>query len=686
VKKIVIAALAAGLCSNAMAEELPIKRVVLSTAGLAQFTHSGEAGPGATIDLSVRLDQVDDLLKSLTIFDEQGAIGTVSLPGKSPLTELFRDLPFGPDALNSLPALLNALVGSEVEIEGKVGAKGRLLRVQEERVQLPDDGGQVTRHRITLMTGTGLVQAMLEELSAVRFTDPTAQSQIDRALAGLAQNRTKDRRTLAIRLLGKSARQVGFSYVVAAPVWKTAYRVVLPQKDGDKARFQGWGVVENLTGSDWKDIELSLISGNPVALKQPLYTAFYAERPEIPVTVAQRVVPRKDDADEAKPAPMEAAGSAERRMRQMAKPSAEPRGLAKGGGVGFAASAQDAVAMDGDGRMELGSAAAAAEAEEAATQIAYRFPEKITLANGSTVMVPFVDREISASRTWLYQPETNARHPLAAIRLKNDTETALPAGIITAFDRTGDGKANFVGDAQLPLTAKGASKFVTFALDPKTDVRRIDMGVKQVRLGKSVDGQLTLTTKSTRAIDFEITPPAEEDREVVIDEARADGWQPAGDTANIEQTAARLRYKVMAPKAQTTKASLKLERTDMETIRLSSLDTDAIYTTLQGLENTSPALKAAIAKLGAAVAAINKAEQRRSELETEKNGISEDQERIRKNLATVGQNSDLGRRYLGTLRTQEDRLDAIRDENKKLEAEIKTQRDEAIKIANALVL
>jgi hypothetical protein len=354
--------------------------------------------------------------------------------------------------------------------------------------------------------------------------------------------------------------------------------------------------------------------------------------------------------------------------------------------VGFAASAQDAVAMDGDGRMELGSAAAAAEAEEAATQIAYRFPEKITLANGSTVMVPFVDREISAARTWLYQPETNARHPLAAIRLKNDTETALPAGIITAFDRTGDGKANFVGDAQLPLTAKGASKFVTFALDPKTDVRRIDMGVKQVRLGKSVDGQLTLTTKSTRAIDFEITPPAEEDREVVIDEARADGWQPAGDTANIEQTAARLRYKVMAPKAQTTKASLKLERTDMETIRLSSLDTDAIYTTLQGLENTSPALKAAIAKLGAAVAAINKAEQRRSELETEKNGISEDQERIRKNLATVGQNSDLGRRYLGTLRTQEDRLDAIRDENKKLEAEIKTQRDEAIKIANALVL
>ena len=32
----------------------------------------------------MRLDQVDDILKSLTIFDKEGAIGTVSLPGKTP--------------------------------------------------------------------------------------------------------------------------------------------------------------------------------------------------------------------------------------------------------------------------------------------------------------------------------------------------------------------------------------------------------------------------------------------------------------------------------------------------------------------------------------------------------------------------------------------------------------------------
>lgn len=679
-KKIMIAAIAASLSSNAMAEDLPLKRVVLSTAGLAQFTHAGEVTPGVSVELSVRLDQVDDMLKSLTIFDEESAIGAVSLPGRAPLAELFRDLPFGPDALNSLPALLNTLTGSEVEIDGSVSAKGRLLRIVEETVQLPENGGQTTRHRMTLMTGNGLVQAVLEELASVRFTDPATQAQIDKALAGVAQNRAKERRTLSINLLGETSRQAGFSYVVAAPVWKTAYRLVLPKDDESKARLQGWAVVENLTGNDWTDVELSLVSGNPVALKQPLYTAFYTDRSEIPVTAAQRIVPRRDEADEAQPAPSAA-------PRIMAEGRRQRALAAKSGLMNLYAG--DAVAQEEAGAsmpQDLAGAAVAAEAEEAATQISYQFPEKITLTNGSTMMVPFIDREISAARIWLYQPETNARHPLASVKLENDTETALSAGIITAFDRTAAGQTNFVGDAQLPLIGKGSSKFATFALDAKTDIRRTDQGRKQTRLGKAVDGVLTLTTKSVQTIGYEITPPTEEDREIIIDEARRDGWQPVSDGDKIELTAARLRYRVSAPKGETTKVALKLENTDKQTIRLVTLDANRIYATLRGLENTSRALQTALSELGAIVAAINEADRQRNNLEAETSKIAEDQERIRKNLQAVGQSSDLGRRYLDTLRTQEERLASIREEMEQLNADIDGKRKEAVEIAKSLTL
>ena len=296
-KRIITVAALASLPLVAEANELPLKRVVLSTSGLAQFTHGGEAAAGSVIELPVRLDQVDDVLKSLTIFDAAGSIGAVSLPGKTPLAELFRDLPFDQAALASQPDLLNALVGAEVEIEGSVSATGRVFRVEEEKVQLPNNGGETTRHRLTLVTQKGFVQAILEELTALRFTDAATRAQIDRALSGIATNRAKDQRKLSITLAGEGKRPAGFSYVVAAPVWKTSYRVVLP-KEGGKARLQGWGILENLTGGDWKDVDLTLVSGNPVALKQALYSAVFVDRPEIPVSSALRIVPRKDEAEE----------------------------------------------------------------------------------------------------------------------------------------------------------------------------------------------------------------------------------------------------------------------------------------------------------------------------------------------------------------------------------------------------
>jgi hypothetical protein len=126
-------ALTAGALAAAAAE-LPLKRVVLSTAGLAQFTHAGPVAGAGTLDLPVRLDQVDDILKSLTVFDTLGSVGTVSLPGREPLDQLFRDLPFGRDALGSPAELLGALIGSEVEIKGPVDARGRILSVDDETV------------------------------------------------------------------------------------------------------------------------------------------------------------------------------------------------------------------------------------------------------------------------------------------------------------------------------------------------------------------------------------------------------------------------------------------------------------------------------------------------------------------------------------------------------------------------
>ncbi len=669
----------------AAAAELPLRRVVLSSIGLAQFTHSGPAAGGTSVDLSVRLDQVDDLLKSLTVFDRSGGIGAVSLPGKAPLEELFRDLPFGPDALGSPSALLNALVGSEVEIAGQVSAKGRVFRVEPFEVRLPGDGGTLTRHRLSLMTNAGLVQAVLEEVTTLQFTDPLAKAQIDRALQGLSENRAKERRKLSLGILGEGERNIALSYVVGAPVWKTSYRLVLP-KDGGKARLQGWAVVENLTGGDWTDVELTLVSGNPVALRQALYTAFFSDRIEVPVTAGQRVLPKQDDSDSAAMLASAADSQAKRASRSMAGAPPLQEAQRYRSGRGFEPPVPVAAAPAPPPPPEtLGSAAIAAEAEEASTQLLYRFPTRVSLATGHTMMVPFLDREVAASRTWLYQPDTHARRPLAAVRLRNDGDATLPAGIVTTFEG-GDGGTNFVGDAQLPLLPRGTFKFVTLAIDTKTDIRREDKGVQRTILGKSINGELTVTTRSRQTIAYEVTTPAEEDREVIVEEPRPAGWSPSADQQTIEETPTRFRFKIDAPKGATTKAQLVLERTDRRLVRLTTLAPEQILTTIQGLENESPALKAAVARLGETIGEINRARAQRAELEAERKKIAEDQERIRRNLASVGASSDLGRRYLDTLKSQEERLGVIGRSEQLLEAEITARRNVAEEIARGLSL
>jgi hypothetical protein len=334
----------------------------------------------------------------------------------------------------------------------------------------------------------------------------------------------------------------------------------------------------------------------------------------------------------------------------------------------------------------FGGAANAAEAEEASTQLLYRFPAKISLETGHTMMVPFVDREVAATRTYLYQPETAPRHPLAAVRLRNDGDAGLPAGIVTAYDGSADGNTNFVGDAQLPLLSKGTFKFVTFALDAKTDIRRDDKGVAQTVLGKAVNGTLTLTTRSRRTIAYEITPPTDEDREIVIEEARQEGWAPAADSRQVEATPTRFRSTVTAPKGQTTKASLILERTDSQTLALTTLAPEDILARIRGLQNESTALKDAVGKLGAIVNDINKARAQRGQLEAERKKIAEDQDRIRRNLASVGQGSDLGRRYIDNLKVQEDRLAEIARNDSALEVDIAVKRQAAEDVARQLTL
>ena len=94
---------ALGACPMlAQAQDLALKRVMLSSGGLGYFEYEAAIDGDATLKLTVGLDQVDDVLKSLVVYDDKGGIGGLSLPGREPLKQAFKDDPYDVITFNTL--------------------------------------------------------------------------------------------------------------------------------------------------------------------------------------------------------------------------------------------------------------------------------------------------------------------------------------------------------------------------------------------------------------------------------------------------------------------------------------------------------------------------------------------------------------------------------------------------------
>src|SRR5271169_1504791 len=291
------AAVLLAVVGPANAADLSLQRIMLSSGGVGYFEYEATLDGNATLNLDVPTDQVDDILKSIVVYDDGGTSGEVTLPGREPLTQSFVDLPFDRAALDSAPALLNALQGAEVRVTGAKPMSGRLLRVVEETARGAD--GLVTpRDRVTLLTGSGIEQFILEDADSIAFVDPELQKNVAAALSRLASHRSDGRRRLTLESRGTGERKIRVGYVVGVPLWKASYRLSLSaDPQADHARLQGWAILENFSGQAWHDVSLTLLSGNPVTFRQALFESYYVKRPSVPVEVAGRVLPTLDTGD-----------------------------------------------------------------------------------------------------------------------------------------------------------------------------------------------------------------------------------------------------------------------------------------------------------------------------------------------------------------------------------------------------
>ena len=631
------------------AQALDLKRVLLSTGGVGYFEYESTVDGDAELSLPVRLDQVDDVLKSIVVFDDKGGVGSISLPGREPLSEAFRDLPFDQGALESPDALLNALRGAEVTVGGSRQVTGRILKVIQEAVQLPNGAGVTTRHRVTLVSAEGLRQFVLEDAESVKFSDATIQRQVDQALAAVARHRVQDQRTLTIATRGTGKRTLRVGYVVAAPLWKASYRLTTPDTGVQgKGQMQGWAVLENLSGRDWTNVELTLVSGNPVTFRQQLYTAYFVRRPEVPVEVLGRVLPPPDQGGlgmaDTQQAKLQQEGAV--RPRAMAAAPPMPATSAFRGPVAAAPPPAPAELI-------------AAETQEATTQVLFTAPAPVSVKAGDSLSLPLVSRDVPIERVALYQPQVNAANPLAAVRVTNDTGVGLPPGVLTLYER-GKAGATYVGDARLSPLPAGENRLLSFAVDQKLQVERDVKGREAIAQVKISRGILTLSMRDEQTTTYRIKAPASEDRTLILEQPRMPDWElVTPKPSEVELTRGQYRIKQALAKGGVTTLEVTIQRPRQTVVQLASLNRETLLTYAR-TGGISDQAKQALERLAGLQGTVDTLDRQIKDATAERDNFAKDQERLRQNIKSVPAGSDMAKRYLDSLRTQEDRLDKLR--------------------------
>ncbi len=496
---------------------LGLERVVLYRNGIGYFERRGDVS-GDILHLKVRKDQVNDLLKSLTVVDRKtGKAVSVSMPLDANTWSSAALASLEPGRGN-LAQILDALRGTEVSLRtDRRKITGRVVMVEavvNEPTPEPAKRGvnfpmPVTRdHKVTLLTGQTMQVIRLSRVKSVTLRDGDLAMHLHRRLDASAGEGMFQQVSVDVRLAGARDHDLVVSYVVAAPMWKPTYRVVLPDEGKGQALLQAWAVVDNLSGEDWDEVGMSLTSGAPIAFRYDLHTPRQVGRADLTergvarqarvalgeTTYVDDAEGGEEDSEEERVAFEQEAKVEERRraVEERAKLKANrkreftsaaevsPSPSRDRGGSGAGASAGPVGQSWADDQpeapmLDLDSLRASTQASARAKQVSgltqFDIADKVTVPDGTSTMVALVNEMVEAEQTFLFRPggagpgfEAN---PYRVVRFRNTTPFVLEPGPISIY-----AGGSFVGEGLSEAVGSNTSATIPFAVEPEISVAR----------------------------------------------------------------------------------------------------------------------------------------------------------------------------------------------------------------------
>ena len=686
------------------AARLPVTRVILYKNGVGYFEHAGHVRGSQDVNVDFTTAQLNDVLKSLTVLDlGKGRITGVSYNSAAPLERRLGSLHLPVGENPSTAQFLDALRGARMDVRnGSESASGRLLSIEDRDVAGKGDQ-KITLTQISVVSDGGEVRIFdLTPSTSIRVAEKEVNEEVGKYLGLVASTRDQDVRRMTISTAGDGERNLLVSYISEVPVWKSTYRIVIPSEG--KPLLQGWAIVDNTVGEDWKDVELSLVAGAPQSFVQELSQPYYTRRPVVALPENAMLTPQTHEAtmevDVHNGAPRMASAGVVGGVPggvhggQMGGViggigSGSGGGVGRGSGPGFG---PNSVGGAGGGVFGVGGAprpdaTAMAEALEAGTTVGetrelgdlfeYKLKDRVTIRKNQSALVPILQSRIDAEKVSVWNPSNSS--VLRALWVNNTSDLTLDGGSFNVLE--GDA---FAGEGLMDAIKPGEKRLMSYAADlgilvdakQKADNQRVTRVI-------IAHGTMTQSTQERQEKTYTVRNRDASPRALVIEHPARPGWKLMDDEKPAESSVSFHRFRLTVEPRKTTTFVVKEYRPILNSYQLSNVTDSEIKFFLEQ-KMINPEVEKALRRIVAQKNDIAVIEAVITGRRSQVSSISDDQQRVRENLKALKGSTEekaLVERYVRQLTEQEDRVQSLRREI----AEMQQKRDAAQSALNEMI-
>lgn len=625
--------------------------VTVFSNGVADFVRSYPVKKGEECEISipVKKSHVGDVLASLNLF---GDVKLDSPPSFSPSNDLESDLKV--DTANVLYDLATKLSGSKVTVSlyaTEKATKGTLMGVHTQ--ELVSDQLQSYEYSLVVLTEDDkVVRFPFEEVQHLCFVDETVQSEINKALQRNFQKVKPNSTFVNLTVLGGDKDSEALvQYTVPAAAWKISYRLT---KNGEKYNLKGLAIVDNNTEEDWKDVIVSVVTGEPITFSTDLAESKTPSRSHVNIVNDKAV----------------GAVEVDRGVR------AKSRGMATRA-MSLCSAAPAAASMEcvddnysmmqcagGGGLESIGASAIVADSEikEVGDFAVFRSKNPLTIASNRSAVIPVFDSELTETRNVLhFNPNNNQSRAYRSLHFKNETDHSLGRGVCTVYF---DGI--YSGSCVLPAAKKGEDNLMPYALETGVRVMKNLYETENKLISIKVSGGVLLSKNLSRQkykYSFDNSKP--EDFEVYLDHdcyirhnVTVDAFIDKEKLSTERELASGLRFKFNAQASEVTEVEVVETIVNEQRIVLSVGHLDWIVNTyvvngpLKDVDKVETLINLS-KKISEVNEKIEKAGERLTKLEAKQN-------RLRENLK-VGGNDEKRANWTTELDECEDKITKIEE-------------------------